>query len=182
MSSLVVFFSPFEESIVSFSNSFDYFLVKICFAVFVNGCTSLLLWSIFLECLFSHPLPWSNAYSWCWAILFEYNRRIDYVLASILFACVILLVNWGHCYQYQWGVMANSLYVVIVFAAGGRVEVCVCVCVCVCAFPFLQLIQHYLLFIITYYLLSLFSYVSLTSLGWILPSLFFLFKSFFLIR
>ena len=67
--------------------------------------------------------------------------------------------------------MANSLYVVIVLAAGGRVEVCVC------AFPFLQLIQHYLLFIITYYLLSLFSYVSLTSLGWILPSfLFFFFK------
>ena len=129
---------------------------------------------------FYHPLPWSNAYSWCWAILFEYNRRIDYVLASILFACVILLVNWGHCYQYQWAVMANSLYVVIVLAAGGRVEVCLCVCVC--AFPFLQLIQHYLLFIITYYLLSLFSCVSLTSLGWILPSLFFLFKSFFLIR
>ena len=43
-----------------------------------------------------------------------------------------------------------------------------------CAFPFLQLIQHYLLFIITYYLLSLFSCVSLT-LGWILSS-FFLFK------
>ena len=64
--------------------------------------------------------------------------------------------------------MANSLNVVIVLAAGGRVEVCVC------AFPFLQLIQHYLLFIITYYLLSLFSCVSLT-LGWILSS-FFLFK------
>ena len=60
--------------------------------------------------------------------------------------------------------MANSLYVVIVLAAGGRVEVCVC------AFPFLQLIQHYLLFIITY-LLSLFSCVSLT-LGWILSSFF----------
>ena len=65
--------------------------------------------------------------------------------------------------------MANSLYVVIVLAAGGRVEVCVC------AFPFLQLIQHYLLFIITYYLLSLFSCVSLT-LGWILSSFFFFFK------
>ena len=73
--------------------------------------------------------------------------------------------------------MANSLYVVIVFAAGGRVEVCLCVCVC---FPFLQLIQHYLLFIITYYLLSLFSCVSLTSLGWILPSfLFFFLKKFY---
>ena len=51
-----------------------------------------------------------------------------------------------------------------------------------CAFPFLQLIQHYLLFIITYYLLSLFSYVSLTSLGWILPSLFFFFLNVFFIR
>jgi hypothetical protein len=70
--------------------------------------------------------------------------------------------------------MANSLYVVIVLAAGGHVEVCVC------AFPFLQLIQHYLLFIITY-LLSLFSCVSLTSLRWILPSfLFFFFKKCFL--
>ena len=171
------FFFPFEEYIASFSNSFGYFLVKIYFAVFVNGCTSLLLWSIFLECLFFHPLPWSNANSWCCAILFVYNRRIDYVLASILFACVVLLVNWGHCYQYQWAVMANSLYVVIVLAAGGRVEVCLCVCVC--AFPFL-LIQHYLLFIITYYLLSLFSYVSLASLGWILPSfLFFFLKKFY---
>jgi hypothetical protein len=53
MSSLVGFFFPFEEYIASFSNSFGYFLVKIYFAVFVNGCTSLLLWSIFLECLFS---------------------------------------------------------------------------------------------------------------------------------
>ena len=52
MSSMVIFF-PFEEYIVSFSNSFDYFLVKIYFAVFVNGCTCLLLWSIFLECLFT---------------------------------------------------------------------------------------------------------------------------------
>ena len=37
--------------------------------------------------------------------------------------------------------MANSLYVVIVFAAGGRVEVCLCVCVCSFAFLDLSLIH-----------------------------------------
>ena len=46
--------------------------------------------------------------------------------------------------------MANSLNVVIVFAAGGRVEVCVCVCVCVC-FPFFA--ANTTLFTIYYYLL-----------------------------
>ena len=129
MSSMVIFF-PFEEYIVSFSNSFGYFLVKIYFAVFVNGCTSLLLWSIFLECLFFHPLPWSNAYSWCWAILFVYNRRIDYVLASILFACVfywwteVIVINTNE----QWWLTPCMLLLFLLLVVVLR---CVCVCVCV---------------------------------------------------
>ena len=144
MSSMVIFF-PFEEYIVSFSNSFGYFLVKIYFAVFVNGCTSLLLWSIFLECLFFHPLPWSNANSWCCAILFVYNRRIDYVLASILFACVfywwteVIVINTNE----EWWLTPCMLSLFLLLVVMLR-------CVCVC-FPFFA--ANTTLFTIYYYLL-----------------------------
>ena len=53
--------------------------------------------------------------------------------------------------------MANSLYVVIVLAAGGRVEVCVCVC-----FPFFA--ANTTLFTIYYYLFTISVFMCIINL------------------
>ena len=98
---------------------------------------------------FFHPLPWSNAYPWCWAILFVYNRRIDYVLASILFACVfywwteVIVININE----EWWLTPCMLSLFLLLVVMLR-----CVCVCFPFFATLFTIYYYLLFTISVFM------------------------------
>ena len=107
---------------------------------------------------FFHTLPWSNAYSWCWAILFVYNRRIDYVLASILFACVfywwteVIVINTNE----EWWLTPCMLSLFLLLVVMLR-----CVCVCVC-FPFFA--ANTTLFTIYYYLFTISVFMCIINL------------------